>query len=168
MSNYLGSTHTLPQAPFTYSIFSELHTSTLYIFTYIYMWVRIFFTNMSLTVGFFSYHIKPSQESQCTICLKHTSPWDAAQSGNHRNQNSCMQTSMGRWVSTIIYFILSFFVFMAGKYAITFWTLHQSTYCVMLSCTICWQNTMGRKFPFMMVKVKRTARVLWILPHAAS
>ena len=66
---------------------------------------------------------------------------------------------MGRWASTIMYFILVFYVFMAGKSEITLWTLHQNCHCFVSFCTVVLQNTMGRKFTFVMVKLNEPLRV---------
>ena len=88
----------------------------------------------------------PGRESQCTVCLKHKSAWDAAHSGSQRSQCKLMQISMGRWVNTVFYFISFLLVFMAGKSGITLWTLHQSNHCFLLFCMFFFRNTMGRKF----------------------
>ena len=75
-----------------------------------------------------------NRESQCTVCLKHKSAWDAAHSGSQRSQCKLMQISLGRWVETVFYFISFLLVSMAGKSGITLWTLHQSNHCFLLFC----------------------------------
>jgi hypothetical protein len=58
----------------------------------------------------------PNRESQCTVSLKHKSPWDATHSGSQRSQCKIMQISMGRCAPAIIYFVcLMFGVFYGSK-----------------------------------------------------
>ena len=129
---------------FSSSLSICIHISVrMYVYIYIYIHMRLFTTIFHL-----QNHIACTlnRGSQCTVCLKHKSAWDAAHSGSQRSQCKLMQIRMGRWVKTVFYFISFLFVFMAGKSGITLWTLHQSNHCFLLFCIFFFRNTMGRTF----------------------
>ena len=88
----------------------------------------------------------PNRESQCTVPLKHKSPWDAAHLGSQRSQCKIMQISMGRCAPAIIYFVQCSVFFIAVKFGSILWTLHLCSHCFKLFLMILLKNTMGRKF----------------------